>query len=161
MKKVKLEPMPKAKVVKKTTSKTKRKYPTHVEVMPKGKMPKMPGGDNNPPAVHYLQGVIYTVAKEKKFRGLKIRGNPYTETSASWKQVGMKEAWGKVNKAFEKKLGIRAGACNHQQLTVIACVNKLKNSSSSSSTVARVNKLKTHANQFYCCLLYTSPSPRD
>ena len=68
----------------KAASVKKKTYPTKAEVLPRGKMPKDTLDGTNPPAVNYLQGVIYTCQTQKKFRGLRVRGNPYTEKSASW-----------------------------------------------------------------------------
>ena len=75
----------------------KRKtYPTTAEVLPKGKMPKDTLDGTNPPPVNYLQGVIYTCQTQKKFRGLRVRGNPYTEKTASWINQTKAAAWKQV-----------------------------------------------------------------
>jgi len=51
-------------------------------------MPKPADGDSNPTPVHYKGGVVYTVVKSKLFRALAVRGDRYTERSASWAPTG-------------------------------------------------------------------------
>ena len=84
------------------TKKKKNTYPKTAEVLPKGKMPKDTLDGTNPPAVNYLQGVIYTCQTQKKFRGLRVRGNPYTEKSASWINQTKAAAWKQVTAPLEK-----------------------------------------------------------
>jgi hypothetical protein len=67
-----------------------------------------PTSGTNPPPVLYNGGVIYTSIKEQKFRALGVRGDRYTETGASWKKVGIPEAWKFAYNsidAFRKRLG--------------------------------------------------------
>ena len=84
----------------KAASVKKKTYPTTAEVLPRGKMPKDTLDGTNPPAVNYLQGVIYTCQTQKKFRGLRVRGNPYTEKSASWIIQTKAAAWKQVTALF-------------------------------------------------------------
>ena len=86
----------------KAASVKKKTYPTKAEVLPRGKMPKDTLDGTNPPAVNYLQGVIYTCQTQKKFRGLRVRGNPYTEKAASWKCQTKAAAWKQVTAPLEK-----------------------------------------------------------
>ena len=85
----------------KAASVKKKTYPTKAEVLPRGKMPKDTLDGTNPPAVNYLQGVIYTCQTQKKFRGLRVRGNPYTEKSASWINQTKAAAWKQVTASLE------------------------------------------------------------
>ena len=78
--------------------------PTTAEIKPKGKMPKDTHDGSNPAPVQYLKGVVYTVQKDKKFRGLRIRGNPYTEANSSWKTQSEAEAWKIVTKVIEQHI---------------------------------------------------------
>ena len=86
----------------KAASVKKKTYPTTAEVLPRGKMPKDTLDGTNPSAVNYLQGVIYTCQTQKKFRGLRVRGNPYTEKSASWINQTKAAAWKQVTAPLEK-----------------------------------------------------------
>ena len=98
----KMKPIKKA-TERKTIMKDGKKVtlPTTAEIKPKGKMPKDTPDGSNPAKVDYLKGVAYTVQKDKRFRGLTIRGNPYTETSSSWKTQSKADAWKVVTKAIE------------------------------------------------------------
>ena len=78
--------------------------PTTAEMKPKGKMPKDTHDGSNPSTVQYLKGVVYTVQKDREFRGLKIRGNPDTETNSSWKTQSKLEAWKIVTRATEQHI---------------------------------------------------------
>ena len=47
-------------------------------------MPSDTRDGSNPSPVLYKGGVVYTVQNKHKFRGLRVRNDTYTETSASW-----------------------------------------------------------------------------
>ena len=65
-------------------------------------MPKLPSDGSSPKPVKYWGGIIYTAAKAKKFRALKVRGDAYTEASASWGgDKPSKAAWVKCVKAID------------------------------------------------------------
>ena len=65
------------------------------------KMPPDTADGSNPKPVAFIKGVIYTEQNHKKFRGLKIRGDRYTETSSTWGTKRTKaEAWGIVTSAM-------------------------------------------------------------
>ena len=65
-------------------------------------IPKLPKDGSNPPAVQFAGGVIYTCASLKKFRGLKVRGDAYTEVAKTWGVASrtMEEAWKSVTDAI-------------------------------------------------------------
>ena len=50
----------------------------------KPSMPSLPKDGSNPKPVNYWGGIIYTARAAKKFRALKVKGDTYTEASASW-----------------------------------------------------------------------------
>ena len=91
-------------IKKEITGGKKVALPTTAEIKPEGKMPKDTADGSNPLRVDYLKGVVYIVQKDKKFRGLRIRGNPYTETNSSWKTQSKLEAWKIVTKAIEQHI---------------------------------------------------------
>ena len=47
-------------------------------------MPSLPKDGSNPRPVQYWGGIVYTARAAKKFRALKVKGDTYTEASASW-----------------------------------------------------------------------------
>ena len=62
----------------------------------KPKMPLLPRDGSSPTPVKYWGGIIYTARASKKFRALKVKGNAYTEASASWgREKPTKAAWDK------------------------------------------------------------------
>ena len=67
-------------------------------------MPSKIGKDGkNPKRVNYKGGCIYTSFKAKKFRALKVRGDNYTEASASWGQAApSSKAWKRCVEAIDK-----------------------------------------------------------
>jgi hypothetical protein len=97
--KVKTEPM-------KSVKKQIKSDPEEPEV-PKSKimqsMPtKLPSDGSSPKPVKYWGGIIYTAAKAKKFGALKVRGDRWTEASASWGgDKPSKDAWRKCVKAID------------------------------------------------------------
>ena len=57
-------------------------------------MPKGTDDGSNPKPVEYMQGKIYTVQRQHKFRCLKVKGDRYSEKSAVWgKRLNKKQAW--------------------------------------------------------------------
>ena len=66
-------------------------------------MPKnLPKDGSSPRPVRYWGGVIYTAAKAKKFRALRVRGDRWSEASAVWGgDKPSKEAWRKCVEAIE------------------------------------------------------------
>ena len=107
--KAKKEPKaePTTKTEPKGKAEPKRKAAADDDEVPKSKihkaMPALPKDGSSPKPVKYWGGIIYTAAKAKKFRALKVRGNPYTEASASWGgDKPTKEAWTKCVKAIEE-----------------------------------------------------------
>ena len=97
--KVKTEPM-------KSGKKQIKSDPDEPEV-PKSKimksMPnKLPSDGSSPKPIKYWGGIIYTAAKAKKFRALRVRGDRWTEASASWGgDKPSKDAWRKCVKAID------------------------------------------------------------
>ena len=67
-------------------------------------MPSKIGKDGkNPKRVNYKGGCIYAPFKAKKFRALKVRGDNYTEASASWGQAApSSKAWKRCVEAIDK-----------------------------------------------------------
>ena len=62
----------------------------------KPKMPLLPRDGSSPAPVKYWGGIIYTARASKKFRALRVKGNAYTEASASWGgEKPTKAAWDK------------------------------------------------------------------
>ena len=52
--------------------------------------------------VHYWGGVIYTVARQRKFRALRQRDDKYSECSATWgNNRSQQDAWAHVTKSIE------------------------------------------------------------
>ena len=107
--KAKKEPKaePKTKTGPKVKVEPKCKAEADDDEVPKSKihkaMPTLPKDGSSPKPVKYWGGVIYTAAKAKKFRALKVRGDAYTEASASWGgDKPTKEAWAKCVKAIEQ-----------------------------------------------------------
>ena len=75
------------------------------EEVPKAKilaaMPRLPGDGSSPKPVRYWGGIIYTAAKAKKFRALRVAGDRWSEASASWgADKPTKAAWAKCVKAI-------------------------------------------------------------
>ena len=70
------------------------------------KMPAMPADTkdgSNPSPVPFLSGIIYTDLKRHKFRGLKVKGDRYTEASSTWGSKRTKPgAWEFVTDAITK-----------------------------------------------------------
>ena len=70
------------------------------------KKPAMPADTkdgSNPAPVPFLSGIIYTDLKRHKFRGLKVKGDRYTEASSTWGSKRTKpEAWEFVTDAITK-----------------------------------------------------------
>ncbi len=66
-------------------------------------MPKnLPKDGSSPRPVRFRGGVIYTAAKAKKFRALRVRGDRWSEASANWGgDKPSKEAWRKCVDAIE------------------------------------------------------------
>ena len=63
----------------------------------------MPQDDATSQPVLYNGGIVYTVHKAHKFRALRVRGDAYTESSASWGKTRTKsEAWSTVIRAIDK-----------------------------------------------------------
>jgi hypothetical protein len=74
-----------------------------VTVSKKNIMNAMPSAKSGGAPVLYNGGVVYTIHKLRKFRGLRERSDRYTETSACWgKTRTMKEAWSLVISAIDK-----------------------------------------------------------
>ena len=96
--KIKSEAKPKIKAEPKTKIKTEAE-----DEVPKSKiMSAMPKDTANAKPVRYWGGIIYTASKARKFRALKVRGDNYTEASASWgSDRPSKDAWRKRVKAIE------------------------------------------------------------
>ena len=107
-KKVKVKHEPKTKIKAEAKSKIKVEAKTKIKAevddeVPRSKiMAAIPKNTANAKPVRYWGGIIYTAAKAKKFRALKVRGDNYTEASASWgSDKPSKEAWRKCVKAIE------------------------------------------------------------
>ena len=70
------------------------------------KKPAMPADTkdgSNPAPVPFLTGIIYTQQKKHKFRGLRVKGDSYTEASSTWGSKRTKpEAWKFVIDAITK-----------------------------------------------------------
>ena len=77
------------------------------------KKPAMPADTkdgSNPAPVPFLSGIIYTDLKRHKFRGLKVKGDRYTEASSTWGSKRTKpEAWKFVIDAITKHAKKKAG----------------------------------------------------
>ena len=77
----------------------------NIKVVPKSKileaMPETDTAKDSYPPVLYKQGVIYTAVKQKRFRALRVRGDRYTESGASYSK-DPKAAWAKVVDAIDK-----------------------------------------------------------
>jgi len=71
--------------------------------VPKSKiMAAMPKSASSASPVRYWGGIIYTAAKARKFRALKVRGDNWSEASAAWgSDKPSKDAWRKCVKAIE------------------------------------------------------------
>ena len=86
-----------------------KKEPTNaaIQEIPKSKilsaMPASTSSTKPIKPIHYWGGVIYTVAKQRKFRALRERGDRYSECSAVWGKTRTKtEAWKHVTTSIEK-----------------------------------------------------------
>lgn len=65
-------------------------------------MPSLPKDGSNPKPVQYWGGIIYTARAAKKFRALKVKGDTYTEASASWgSDKPSKASWDKCVSAIK------------------------------------------------------------
>ena len=85
----------------KSELKVKREAP--IEVANKNITKAMPKDDATTKPIWYNGGIVYTVHKSKKFRALRVRGDNYTESSASWGKSRTKsEAWSIVIRAIDK-----------------------------------------------------------
>ena len=85
----------------KSELKVKREAP--IEVDNKNITKAMPKDDATTKPIWYNGGIVYTVHKSKKFRALRVRGDNYTESSASWGKSRTKsEAWSIVIRAIDK-----------------------------------------------------------
>ena len=75
-------------------------------------MPSAANSTQHVAPVTYNGGVVYTILKQKKFRALRVKGDRYTETSATWgTHRSQKDAWSHVIKAIDKhQLGKSARA---------------------------------------------------
>ena len=83
----------------------KKKAEAPAAEVPKAKilaaMPRLPGDGSSPKPVRYWGGIIYTAAKAKKFRALRVAGDRWSEASASWgADKPTKAAWAKCVKAI-------------------------------------------------------------
>ena len=66
-------------------------------------MPADTKDGSNPSPVPFLSGIIYTEQKRHKFRGLRVKGDRYTEASSTWGSKRTKpEAWQFVTDAITK-----------------------------------------------------------
>ena len=65
-------------------------------------MPSVKSSTGTVKPVHYWGGVIYTVAKLRKFRALRQRDDKYSECSATWgNNRSQQDAWAHVTKSIE------------------------------------------------------------
>ena len=66
-------------------------------------MPPDTTDGSNPAPVPFLRGIIYTQQKKHKFRGLRVKGDRYTEASCTWNSKRSRsEAWDIVTEAISK-----------------------------------------------------------
>jgi len=87
----------------KTSTAKKIKMADDAADVPKSKiMAAMPKSASNASPVRYWGGIIYTAAKARKFRALKVRGDNWSEASAAWgSDKPSKDVWRKCVKAIE------------------------------------------------------------
>ena len=98
-----------AKNVKAAKKERVKKEQQEIEILSKADVMKaMPKGEDdshdNPPAVHFKTGCIYTAIKPRRFRALLIRNDKYTERSAAWGKnaADKKAAWAKLVTSIDK-----------------------------------------------------------
>jgi hypothetical protein len=73
------------------------------DIKKKQAMPADTKDGSNPAPVPFLSGIIYTQQKLHKFRGLRVKGDRYTEASSTWGSKRTKaEAWRFVTDAITK-----------------------------------------------------------
>ena len=73
------------------------------DIKKKQAMPADTKDGSNPAPVPFLSGIIYTQQKLHKFRGLRVKGDRYTEASSTWGSKRTKpEAWEFVTEAITK-----------------------------------------------------------
>ena len=76
---------------------------TMPDIKQKPAMPADTKDGSNPAPVEFLSGIIYTEQKRHKFRGLRVKGDRYTEASSTWGSKRTKpEAWEFVTEAITK-----------------------------------------------------------